>query len=132
MFAISKDVDPKALRAAGLDLIIISNGSYNMIKSYRRESLVRSHSRTNESPTEIFGCPYAVYTDPALQLYKTLGMTLKTLNTGPKPKKQSYVNHGRISGIAMVLMNAIKFGVPMWDKGGDLSQLGGEFILGPG
>ena len=132
MFAISKDVDPKALREAGLDLIIISNGSYNMIKSYRRGSCpIDSHSQADKLK-EIFGCPYAVYTDPALQLYKTLGMTLKTLSAGAKPKKTSYVNHGRISGIAMVFMNAIKFGMPMWEKGGDLSQLGGEFILGPG
>jgi hypothetical protein len=38
MFSISKDVDPKVLQTEGLELVIISNGSYNMIKSYRGKS----------------------------------------------------------------------------------------------
>lgn len=38
MFSISRNVDPVVLKEAGLKLIIISNGSHNMIKSYRRKS----------------------------------------------------------------------------------------------
>ena len=37
-----------------------------------------------------------------------------------------------MGGIAMVLIRALKVGMPVWDNGGDLSQLGGEFVLGPG
>jgi len=32
----------------------------------------------------------------------------------------------------MVVKNAIRVGMPVWEKGGDVSQLGGEFVLEPG
>jgi hypothetical protein len=35
MFSISANVDPAMLKEAGVDLVIISNGSYKMIKFYR-------------------------------------------------------------------------------------------------
>lgn len=43
-----------------------------------------------------------------------------------------YVRHGVFGGIAMVVANALKVGMPVWERGGDISRLGGEFILGPG
>jgi hypothetical protein len=59
-------------------------------------------------------------------------MTRRTLDAGPEEAKGEYIKHGFMSGIAMVVMNAIKASMPVWEKGGDISQLGGEFILGPG
>lgn len=59
-------------------------------------------------------------------------MTRRTLDAGPEERKGEYIKHGLMSGIAMVVMNAVKSGMPVWEKGGDISQLGGEFILGPG
>jgi hypothetical protein len=32
----------------------------------------------------------------------------------------------------MVFLNAIKYKMPLLGKGGDIEQLGGEFVLGPG
>lgn len=32
----------------------------------------------------------------------------------------------------MVVKNAIRVGMPVWERGGDVTQLGGEFVLGPG
>ncbi|KAJ7163595.1 AhpC/TSA antioxidant enzyme-domain-containing protein, partial [Mycena crocata] len=113
MFSISRNVSPEVLRSAETDLVIISNGSYEMIKSYRR----------------IFRSPFALYTDPTHKVYNALGMTLQTLDRGPKG---NYVRHGMVGGIGMVVANAVKVGMPVWKEGGSISQLGGEFVLGPG
>ncbi|KAF7315440.1 Peptidase A1 domain-containing protein [Mycena indigotica] len=113
MFSISRNVPPEILRSAGVELVIISNGSFEMIKAYR----------------QIFKTAYHVFTDPTHQVYNALGMTLQTLEKGPK---SSYVRHGTLSGIGMVVANAVKVGMPVWKAGGEISQLGGEFILGPG
>ena len=32
----------------------------------------------------------------------------------------------------MVIVRAFKVGMPVWEKGGDIGQLGGEFVFGPG
>lgn len=37
MSSVANTVDPQVLKQSGVNLIIISNGSYNMIKSYRRK-----------------------------------------------------------------------------------------------
>ncbi|KAJ8585914.1 hypothetical protein M405DRAFT_744506 [Rhizopogon salebrosus TDB-379] len=116
MSSISNTVDPRVLKQSGINLVIISNGSYNMIKSYR----------------QIFRMPYAVYTDPSSRLYGILGMTLKSPEPKAEKKRSSYVRHGRAGGIAMVIANALRVGMPVWEKGGDATQLGGEFVLGPG
>lgn len=36
MYSISQNVDVEALKRAGIDFILIGNGSHGMIKSYRR------------------------------------------------------------------------------------------------
>ena len=56
-------------------------------------------------------------------------MTRTTTQSGPEAKRGSYVNHGAISGLGVVLKNAMK--MPLGNPG-DSKQLGGEFILGPG
>lgn len=117
MFSIANTVDPQVLKQSGINLVIISNGSYNMIKSYR----------------QIFRTPYAVYTDPSSRIYGILGMTvLKSVEPKAQRRRGSYVRHGRAGGIAMVIANALRVGMPLWEKAGDATQLGGEFVLGPG
>jgi len=56
-------------------------------------------------------------------------MTRRTTKGGAEKGKGEYVVHGSVGGIGMVLKNALKmpFGYP-----GDMKQLGGEFLLGPG
>ena len=117
-------------------LVIISNGSHAMISKYK----------------QIFRMPFEMYTDPTLAVYNTLGMArgrdgdypacLPAPKAPPqepagtdKPKKVrngGYVKHGTMGGIVMVLVRAIKVGMPVWEKGGDVAQLGGEFVFGPG
>ena len=76
--------------------------------------------------------PVPLYTDPTLRLYAALGMTLRTNDPGPDAEKGEYIRHGFIGGIAMVVRNALRVGMPVWERGGDATQLGGEFVLGPG
>ncbi|KAF9243463.1 AhpC/TSA antioxidant enzyme-domain-containing protein, partial [Melanogaster broomeanus] len=116
MFSVANNVDPKLLKQANVNLVVIGNGSYNMIKSYR----------------QIFRTPFTIYTDPSLRLHKALGMTLRTLEPKSQGKQGDYVRHGQLKGIAMVFKNALRVGMPVWEKGGDPTQLGGEFIFGPG
>ena len=70
-------------------------------------------------------------------LYRALGMG--PVPTGvPKARSSTdhaagtYVRHGTMSGLAMVVAHALRVGMPVWERGGDASQLGGEFVLGPG
>ncbi|CAE6497100.1 unnamed protein product [Rhizoctonia solani] len=106
--------EPALVQKAGVKLVIIGNGSPNMIKSYN---------------TDIFHCPYEMYTDPGRKVYNALGMTLRTNDGGSEREKGSYVKHGTFTGTMMVLKRALK--MPLANAG-DIKQLGGEFILGPG
>lgn len=56
-------------------------------------------------------------------------MTRATTDGGKEEEKGDYVQHGPIGGIGMVLKNALK--MPLGNAG-DIKQLGGEFLLGPG
>ncbi|KAH0833092.1 hypothetical protein J3R83DRAFT_12084 [Lanmaoa asiatica] len=116
MFSVTDNVDPRMLKEADVNLVVIGNGSYNMIKSYR----------------QIFRTPFTFYTDPTLRLHKALGMTLRIMEPKSQRKRGGYVRHGSMGGIAMVFKNALRVGMPVWEKGGDFTQLGGEFVLGPG
>lgn len=87
-----------------------------MIKAYRR----------------IFRAPFALYVDTSLQVYHALGMTLRTINRGPDCERGEYIQHGALRGVAMVVGRAAKVRMPIWENGGDIRQLGGEFVLGPG
>lgn len=134
MYSIAKNVDYAALKRAGTELIIIGNGAPGMIKSYRSRLFYTLHSRifADFLFIDIFRMPFQLYTDPSLRLYNALGMTKRTNDIGPEFEKGEYVRHGLVGGIAMVVRNALKVGMPVWEKGGETSQLGGEFIFGPG
>ncbi|KAG5651344.1 hypothetical protein H0H81_009007 [Sphagnurus paluster] len=128
-----------------VDLVIISNGAHAFIPKYR----------------QLFGLKCEMYTDPDLRVYHALGMgrtaatsprsssadhaeaclapdstcSINNVNIGPDPQgitDGGYVRHTLVGGIAMVVARALKNGMPVWEKGGDIQQLGGEFVLGPG
>ncbi|KAF9818580.1 hypothetical protein IEO21_02685 [Rhodonia placenta] len=116
MYSVAREVDPEALRHAGLDLVFVGLGSPAMIKSYK----------------QIWRMPFLIYTDPTLRLHAALGMTRRTQDAGSEFERGEYARHGPLGGLAMVVRNAIRVGMPVWEKGGDVTQLGGEFVLGPG
>ena len=89
--------------------------------------------------TEIFRLPYELFVDasPGQMLYRVLGMGhipfgSQKLRPSTEHAVGSYVRHGAVSGLAMVVAHALRVGMPVWERGGDASQLGGEFVLGPG
>lgn len=113
MISLVATANPDTLREANVDLVIISDGSPKMIATYRK----------------IFKCPFPIFTDPTRNLYRVLGMTLRTLDAGPPKEAGDYIIHGSLGGLGMVLRNAVK--LPLANAG-DIKQLGGEFLLGPG
>lgn len=92
------------------------------------------------TPTEIFRLPYELYVDasPGQALYRALGMgNARAGAHRARPATEgsatgSYVRHGTVGGLAMVVAHALRVGMPVWERGGDAAQLGGEFVLGPG
>jgi hypothetical protein len=115
--------------------VVISNGAHGIIRKYR----------------QIFGLSFKVYTDPSLALYRALGIgrdgdIKKHQHHNRQTHRHStsidsslsvktsgeYVKHSLMGGIAMVVMRAFKVRMPVWEKGGDINQLGGEFVFGPG
>ncbi|KAK0469509.1 uncharacterized protein EV420DRAFT_1659974 [Desarmillaria tabescens] len=111
-----------SLAPRNADIVIISNGSHALIDKYR----------------QIFGLRFQMYVDPELEVYRALGMgTIANTSSLSKTrarreKVDSYVKRGALGGMAMVVFRALKVGMPMWEKGGQSAQLGGEFVLGPG
>ncbi|KAI0322137.1 hypothetical protein OF83DRAFT_1049944 [Amylostereum chailletii] len=120
--SIMRDVDHAEMKRSGVQLIIVGCGSFNLIKSYRH----------------IFHLPYQIFVDPSpgQQLYRALGMACMApapvRQRNGKAERGEYVKHGPMGGLAMVWKNALKVGMPVWERGGDAGQLGGEFVLGPG
>jgi hypothetical protein len=46
----------------------------------------------------------------------------KTAHAAPS----SYITHGALGGIGAVLLRALKAGMPVWERGGDVRMLGGS------
>jgi hypothetical protein len=128
-------VRPAVLEKYGLRLIVVSNGSWKMIKPYKSEPFTPiSYQNADVCRfAELLGdrCPYPIYTDRPKNVYNALGMTLRTFNAGKEKDGTvgKYIKHslgGSIwAGVAGGLQMPIK-------PPGDQQQLGGEFILGPG
>ncbi|KAK1236388.1 hypothetical protein PQX77_000372 [Marasmius sp. AFHP31] len=99
-----------------VQLVIIGNGPHTLVAKYRQMMKVPKDVR--------------LFTDPTLQLYETLGMGRvgeacgKVDGTG-----SSYVKRGLFGGIATLVVRALKVGLPVWEKGGETRQLGGEFVF---
>jgi hypothetical protein len=137
------DVDSEKVEQ--VQLVVISNGAHAFLPKYR----------------QLFDMPFSMYTDPSLALYLALGMGRdggrKVPSVAPSSARRSihghgrrteetivkndekevvldggYVQHGLVGGIAMVVRRALKAAMPVWEKGGDIAQLGGEFVFGPG
>jgi hypothetical protein len=60
MFASISQLDPAAVEKAGIRVIIISNGSWKIIKSYKK----------------LFNCPFPIYVDGPRKLYQLLGQVM--------------------------------------------------------
>ncbi|KAH9486022.1 Peroxiredoxin-like 2C [Psilocybe cubensis] len=110
-------VPEEALTQASTRIVVIGCGGYGPIKSYKEA-------------TKFNGLFFA---DPSLKLYHALGMDIESLEKTPVGEvKRSYLTLSAFSNLMMSLWRG-PFKHP-WQVGkqGKFTQLGGEFILGPG
>jgi len=110
-------VPKEALVAANTHLVIIGCGEWKAIRGYK----------------ETTGFVGDIYADSSRTLYHALGMTITNLDLTPKDqKKRSYVKDSYLHNVfSSILKGPIKQPLNI-GKQGNISQLGGEFIFGPG
>ncbi|KIM40577.1 hypothetical protein M413DRAFT_446012 [Hebeloma cylindrosporum] len=131
-----------------VNLVVISNGAHALIRKYRKifglpflvytdpdlgvykalgmgKTSFRAgghgHNPTPPSPEKTLGDHHRAQP----------GRVVEVPGKGTA-RRGSYVKHSVLSGIAMVIVRGIKVGMPPWEDGGDIAQLGGEFVFGPG
>lgn len=90
--SVIRDVSPDALEEAGVELIIIGNGSSKMINGYASKPFsVNRLIDQADNPDKYFNSPFKTYTDPTLALYRTLGLTRQTGDSGLDAEKGDYI-----------------------------------------
>ncbi|WWD17509.1 hypothetical protein CI109_101950 [Kwoniella shandongensis] len=112
MSSILSEVSVDALEKANVDLVIIGNGSDKMLDGYRNKS---------------FRCPFKMYTDPTLALYRALGLTRQTGDSGPEEEKGDYLTQSALESTFQTIKRATK--MPLLHNPGHFLQLGGEFVF---
>jgi len=109
------DIPKDILEKAGVKIIVIGCGEYPLITNYKNNS-------------NFYG---EVYAEPTRKLYQTLGMNLQNFDITPKDQTpKTYVAKNRMATAAKSIWrirNPLHVG-----RQGNFSQLGGEFIMGPG
>jgi len=142
-----------------IGFVVISNGAHAMIAKYRQIFSLPFRVFTDPSLAiyKLLGmgktgteCQDAQHSHPAnylsdspapsmpkkrrhnYSLRKKADTSVSSLSDKEREQGGGYVKHGLMSGIAMVVVRAFKVGMPIWEKGGDVGQLGGEFVFGPG
>ncbi|KIM32201.1 hypothetical protein M408DRAFT_20524 [Serendipita vermifera MAFF 305830] len=107
-------VPKSALDAAGTRIVVIGCGEPSLIKMYKEETKF----------------PYEIYAEPTRALHKTLGLMQNMAGpTGDEPRRRYAKNVFTTSVVAAwyTLKN-----IGLFSKAGNITQNGGEFILGPG
>jgi len=109
-------VPKEAFEAANTNIAVVGCGEWTLIKQYRED-------------TEF---PYPVYANPSRKLYQELGL-ISSLAGPPKDEPpKSYIG-SVVSIVAKSTWRGLKSPFSsITGKGGSISQLGGDFVLGPG
>ncbi|KAK4687207.1 hypothetical protein P7C73_g2911, partial [Tremellales sp. Uapishka_1] len=111
MNSILAEVSPESLEEANVDLVIIGNGSQKMLDGYKNKA---------------FKCPFKMYTDPSLRLYRALGLTRQTGDAGADEDKGEYLVQTAMEATVQTIKRATK--MPLRAPG-HFTQLGGEFVF---
>ena len=114
------------MEEANVDLIIIGNGSHKMLNGYRSES-VDMATGTGLIVDKHFRSPYRMYTDPSLALYRALGLTRQTGNSGPDDEAGSYLVQTAMESTKQTLKRATQ--MPLLHSPGHFLQIGAEFVF---
>ncbi|KAI4734321.1 hypothetical protein E4T50_15143 [Aureobasidium sp. EXF-12298] len=101
--------------AVPTNIIVIGCGSPSMIPFYKQAT----------------GCPFPIFADPSRKLYKALGMTLTLNLAGPKrPEYMKDISFNQWQLKQWTTMAKAKGATKF--KGGNLLQIGGEFLFQDG
>ncbi|KIM32199.1 hypothetical protein M408DRAFT_215331 [Serendipita vermifera MAFF 305830] len=104
-----------SLDAAGTRIVVVGCGDWSVIKSYKESSNAY---------------PYEVYAEPTRDLHRILGLGSSMKGpTGDEPRR-SYA-----PSVVTTVIASIRYGlshITNVTKAGNFSQLGGDFVLGPG
>ncbi|EAU92121.2 hypothetical protein CC1G_11406 [Coprinopsis cinerea okayama7 len=105
------------LEQAGVQIVVVGCGDWKAIPMYH----------------ETTGFTGPIYADPNRDLYFALGMTLQNLEMTPKgqPRPSYLANVPVVQNVLQSTWRALKH-VGLVGKQGNISQLGGEFVFGPG
>ncbi|KAL5508745.1 hypothetical protein ACEPAG_4724 [Sanghuangporus baumii] len=104
------------LAESNVQLVIIGCGEWELIDDYKKNT----------------GFTGNIYADPSRELYHKLGMTTENLKTTPAgQEKRTYVP-GIVSSVLKSIWKGPITHPLQLGKQGNISQLGGDFIFGPG
>ncbi|KAF7981342.1 hypothetical protein HWV62_33787 [Athelia sp. TMB] len=110
-------ISPEALAQAHTKIVVIGCGDYQPIMNYLELTDFRGE----------------IYADPTRSLYHTLGMTIESLQQTPAGEtKKSYLRTGAITNALKSIWTGPLKNPTLMGKQGNISQLGGDFIFGPG
>jgi len=105
-----------ALEQAGAQIVIIGCGEWSLIKNY----------------CDITGFSGGMYADPSRALYRALGL-IQNLDRTPAGKdKRSYLSQSYVGNVMKSIWNGPLKNPQHIGKQGNITQLGADFILGPG
>lgn len=142
-----------SLEKASTKIVVVGCGEWNPIKGYAGTSCswVLLLVAVSNHFVETTGFHGAIFADPSRQVYRALGMNIENLAGTPAgEKKRSYLKLGlftnairstwvcRFMGwstrkhVLNPQQNGPLKNPSLIGKQGNISQLGGEFVLGPG
>ncbi|KAF8621928.1 hypothetical protein AX15_007396 [Amanita polypyramis BW_CC] len=111
------EIPQSAFDAANTKLVVIGCGDWAPISAYAESANFSG----------------VIYADPSRELYHTLGMTMETLARTPTGQtKRSYLTTSMFSNVIQSIWRGPLKHPNLIGKQGNISQLGGDFILGPG
>jgi len=110
----AQQVDPQQLRRDyNTELYIIGNGPVKGIQPFVSET----------------NYPYTIYTDPSMEVYRTLGLKYAaSISDLQSAKESSNVKTGTLIGLVWSIGATFKSGFDT----GDYHMMGEEFLFGPG
>ncbi|KIM32200.1 hypothetical protein M408DRAFT_326842 [Serendipita vermifera MAFF 305830] len=106
-------VPKSALDEAGTRIVVIGCGEWSVIKAYK----------------ETTQFPYEIYAEPTRAIYNTFGFTSNMSGVSDQPPRKYPPG---IFWIMVKFFWDILTKYSMFTKSGNISQLGGDFIIGPG
>jgi len=105
-----------ALAAADTSIIVVGCGEWKLIQNYH----------------EATGFTGQIYANPSRDIYRALGMTYETLSGTPSgEQKRSYVKGAFVDALRSTWRGPLLH-LHHLGKQGNISQNGGDFVLGPG